>query len=405
MARKLAFYAPLKSPRHPVPSGDRRMARQLINVLERQGRGVDLASHLRSFDRDGDVNRQKRIRAIGHKMARKLAARYSSLPAAERPEAWVTYHAYHKSPDWLGPVVRAALDIPYLLIEASFAPKQADGPWDLGHRATERAIKQADVVLAITEVDHLGLAPLIRAPSQLQRFPPFLDHELYARASAQRDAHRRALAERFHMDPSVPWLLAVGMMRDDVKRQSYELLAEALRHIVDRSWQILVVGDGEVLPIVERHLLALGSERVRMAGILGETELAACYAAADVYAWPAVREAYGLAMLEAQASGLPVVAGREGGVADVVRDTKTGLLTLPRNPDAFALAVADLLDHPAKRRSMGRAAKEFVKCERSLDCASKRLDQALIDAHDIIVSKRSYGHSGNVSAGRGHEPR
>ena len=44
------------------------------------------------------------------------------------------------------------------------------------------------------------------------------------------------------------------------------------------------------------------------------------YAAADLYVWPAVREAYGIALLEAQAAGLPVVAGREGGVAEVVAD-------------------------------------------------------------------------------------
>jgi len=405
MGRRLAFYAPLKSPRHPVPSGDRRMARMLIDVLERQGHAVDLASHLRSFDRDGHAERQKRIRTLGQRVAQKLVARYQALPTSERPDAWITYHAYHKSPDWLGPIVRAALDIPYLLIESSFAPKQAGGPWDLGHRATERAIGDADVVLALTEVDHIGLVPLVKAPSALQRLSPFLDHTPFAKASEKRELYRKAIAERFNMDPTIPWLLAVGMMRDDAKLTSYGLLARSLQKITNRSWQILVVGEGRALPMVERHLSSLGPERVRMAGILEERELAACYAAADVYAWPAVREAYGLAMLEAQASGLPVVAGQEGGVAEVVRDTKTGLLTPPRDPEAFALAIADLLDHPAKRRSMGRAAKAFVERERSLDCASKRLNQALADAHSIFVSRRSQGHSDDVSVGRMNEPR
>ena len=405
MGQRLAFYAPLKSPRHPIPSGDRRMARMLIDVLKRQGHDVDLASRLRSFDRDGHAERQERIRFLGEHIARRLVARYRALPASGRPSAWVTYHAYHKSPDWLGPTVSAALDIPYLLIESSFAPKQANGAWDLGHRATECAIGHADVVLAITEVDHAGLVPLIKAPSRLQRLPPFLDHTPFAKASEKRELYRKAIAERFNMDPAIPWLLAVGMMRDDVKRTSYELLTRSLQRITNRPWQILVVGEGQALPIVEKHLSSLGSERVRMTGILEERELAACYAAADVYAWPAVREAYGLAMLEAQASGLPVVAGHEGGVADVVRDTKTGLLTPPRDPDAFALAVADLLDHPAKRRSMGRAAKIFVERERSLDCASKRLNQALKDAHGIFVSRRSQGQSDEVSVGRMNEPR
>ena len=85
-----------------------------------------------------------------------------------RPTAWVTYHAYHKSPDWLGPTVSRSLDIPYLLIEASFAPKQAGGPWDLGHRAAEASIRTADVALAMTEVDEIGLTPLVKPPAALQ---------------------------------------------------------------------------------------------------------------------------------------------------------------------------------------------------------------------------------------------
>ena len=388
MRRQLAFYAPLKSPRHPVPSGDRRMARALIEALERQGHDVELASHLRSFDRDGDAERQRRIETLGRRISKRLIDRYRARLPSERPTAWITYHAYHKSPDWMGAAVSQALDIPYLLIETSFAAKQAGGPWDLGHRATEQAIRDADMVLALTDVDHAGLAPIITPPAVLRKFPPFLDHLPFARASTERERYRKAIAERFGMDLSLPWLLTVGMMRDDVKRASYALLGQALMRISDRSWQIMVVGDGPSRSLVEEYFFPLGSKRVYMTGILKEQELAACYAAADVYAWPAVREAYGLAILEAQASGLPVVAGREGGVAEVVRDTETGRLTSPRDPEAFALAIADLLDHPAKRRLMGKAATLFVARHRSMDAASKRLDRALADAGDIFADRQ-----------------
>ncbi len=388
MGKRLAFYAPLKSPHHPVPSGDRRMARALVEALECQGHEVTLASQFRSFDREGDRERQGRIEALGARLANRLILRYQALPLAEKPAIWITYHAYHKSPDWLGPAVCAALSIPYVLIETSYAPKQAGGPWDLGHRATERSVSNADVVLALTDIDHAGLVPLVREPTALRKFPPFLDPVPFAGASKERSRHRTMLAEHFNMDIDIPWLLSVGMMRDDVKRNSYELLGKALQLILDRPWQILVVGDGPSLPEVEKVLSALGPQRVRMAGILDQSRLAACYAAADVYAWPAVREAYGLAMLEAQASGLPVVAGHEGGVAEVVRHPATGLLTSPGDPNAFALAVADLVDHPVKRRSMGQAAKLFVERERSLDGASRKLDRALIEADGIFRARR-----------------
>jgi glycosyltransferase involved in cell wall biosynthesis len=316
-----------------------------------------------------------------------LLARYRRRSASRLPKAWVTYHAYHKSPDWIGPRISLALGIPYLMIETSFAAKQAGGLWDLGHRATERAIRDADIVLALTSVDHQGLAHLIEKPAEIRRLPPFIDPKIFKQASKARARHRADLAGRYRLDPTLPWVLAVGMMRDDAKCQSYQLLAKALLEIVDRPWQLLIIGDGPARLKVENFFRPLGSKRVRMAGILAEEQLAACYAAADVYAWPAIREAYGLALLEAQASGLPVVAGSDGGVADVVENGRTGLLTPPGDIEALADAVAELLDHPVKRRSMSEAARLFVECERNSDQASSILGRALDDAVSIAAVK------------------
>lgn len=387
MAERIAFYAPLKPPHHPVPSGDRRMARALMAALTTGGYDTTLASRLRSFDRDGERPRQERIRRLGARVADRLITRYRHLPKAERPKAWITYHAYHKSPDWLGPPVRSALNIPYLLIETSIAGKQAGGPWDLGHRATEAAVRSADITLAMTTVDAAGLAPLVEPPGELRRLPPFLDPAPFAKAANDRARHRRDLAARFGLSPDRPWLLTVGMMREDVKLRSYELLKNALEHLGDRRWQILIVGDGAARPLIEKLFAPFGPERVKLAGILDESQLPACYAAADVYAWPAVREAYGMAFLEAQASGLPVVAGREGGVADVVRDGVTGMLTTPRDPCALSASIADLLDRPAKRDAMSEAALAFVRNEHGLDRAARMLDEALIDAEAIFDSR------------------
>ncbi|MBK1671374.1 hypothetical protein CKO28_25570, partial [Rhodovibrio sodomensis] len=69
---RVAFYAPLKPPDDPVPSGDRRMAQLLWQALERAGCTVELAGRLRSRDAHGDPARQRRLAALG----RRLAARY-----------------------------------------------------------------------------------------------------------------------------------------------------------------------------------------------------------------------------------------------------------------------------------------------------------------------------------------
>ena len=106
----LAFYAPLKSPDHPTPSGDRRMARALMDALARTGQRVEIACRLRSYDRTGDLLRQQRLQALGDRCAERLLRRYRQ--GQEPPQAWLTYHGYHKAPDWLGPEVSAALEHP-----------------------------------------------------------------------------------------------------------------------------------------------------------------------------------------------------------------------------------------------------------------------------------------------------
>ncbi len=338
MTAPLAFYAPLKPPDDPTPSGDRRMARALVQALARAGQSVELASRLRSYDRSGDPLRQRRIEALGGRLAARLLRRYRARSPAARPRAWLTYHPYHKSPDWLGPVVADELGIPYLLVEASFAPKQAGGPFARGHAASERAIRRADVALALTARDAECLAPLILPPAELRRLPPFLDPGALSGGRERARAPPRGPEHPFRPRPAVPWLLAVAMMRADVKRNSYLLLADALGRLGERSWQLLVVGDGPARCEIEAALSRLGRARVAFAGAVPETSLAAYYAAADLLVWPAVREAYGLAMLEAQAAGLPVIAGREGGVAEVVQDGITGVLCAPRDPAGFAQA-------------------------------------------------------------------
>ena len=375
---RVAFYAPMKPPHHPSPSGDRRMAGLLMAALRAAGHAVETASAFRSYDGAGDSVRQRRLGAVGARLAARLVRRYGARTSAERPDAWFTYHLYHKAPDWLGPEVADALGIPYLVAEASHAPKQRDGPWALGHAQAARAIARADLVFGLNPADGPCMLPLLSLPGRLVPLRPFLDARPYAAAADGRRCHRAAIAASLGIDASTPWLLSVAMMRQGDKLASYRVLGEALARLEKRPWRLLVAGDGPARPDVKAALAGV-ARRVHWLGEREASTLPAIYAASDLYVWPAVNEAYGVAFLEAAAAGLPAVAGASGGVPEIVADGTTGLLVPAGNAGAFAEAAGRLLDRPGWRRALGRAARRIAATEHGLDGAARSLDSALTE--------------------------
>jgi glycosyltransferase involved in cell wall biosynthesis len=323
--------------------------------------------------------RQARLAETGMKLAARLVRRWQARPERDRPEAWFTYHLYHKAPDWLGPAVADALAIPYIVAEASFAPKQKAGRWAHGHAAAERQIRRADAVIGLNSNDAAQVRPLLRPGVALTALRPFLDPEPFAAARVRRAAHRARLIGTYGLEPDLPLLLAVGMMRAGDKLASYRLLRNALATLGDVGWQLLIVGDGPARAEVEAVFAAFGG-RVRFAGRMQAARLPAIYAAADTYVWPAVREAYGMAILEAQAAGLPCIAGRVGGVGDIVREGETGLLSPEGDADSFARNLRALLGDPARRTAMGEAGRATVARDHTVVVAAATLDAAIARA-------------------------
>ncbi len=358
----IAFYAPLKPPDHDTPSGDRRMARLLLAALEAAGHDAHIASRLRSYDRLGDAGRQAKIRTAGAAEAVMLTARYEALPADRRPRAWFTYHLYYKAPDWIGPEVCAALRIPYLVAEASVASKHADGPWADGEAACVAAIRRAGAVLSLNDDDDEAILPLLDNRERLVPLRPFLDPTPY-----------RTVREAGGGTPLR--LLAVAMMREGDKLASYRALAGALARLVERDWRLTLIGDGPARRMVEAAFSGFEEGRISFVGEQPEAALAGFYADTDIFVWPAINEAYGMALLEAQASGLAVVAGRVRGVPGIVSDGETGLL-VPEDGD-FSEALGRLIGDEALRARLGAAAAAAVAADHGLDGAAATLNRAL----------------------------
>lgn len=353
---KIAFYAPLKSPNHPVPSGDRLMARQLIQAL-RQGRHeVDIASEFRSFSAKPDALADLQARA-SHEI-RRLDAEWL---AGGRPDVWFCYHPYYKSPDLLGPELCRRHGVGYVTVEASYSAKRNGQGWREHQTIVADALRLAAVNLCLTRRDLDGIRQSM-PDANLRHLPPFIDTSAFADLVP--------LPKPFH-------LATVAMMRAGDKMSSYSALAAGLQRIDDLPWTLSIIGDGPCRSEVEALFSGCRPDRIVWHGQLGTEAIAACLATAALYLWPGHGEAYGLAYLEAQAAGLPVVAENTAGVPEVVANDRTGVLTLPGDADLYAAAVSRLLSDEGKRCQMALEARKFVLEERSLERAARHMNTIL----------------------------
>lgn len=373
---RIAFYAPLKSPLHDTPSGDRRVARLYIDALTRAGHRITLASELRSHNRDGDESKWSDIQHAAESAASRLICDARKGDPSLRPELWFTYHCYYKAPDWIGPRVSRALGIPYVIAEPSHAPKRAHGAWSVGHAAAAAAIADADLLLCPTRFDIGCVSTLASAPRKVLYMPPFLDIDPFS-GTCDRPGLRARFALEHGLDADAPWIVVAAMMRPGDKRASYLSLATSLASLRDLRWQLLVAGDGPAGPELRNALATATGGRARFLGQLDPPALVALFQAGDLYAWPGVNEAYGMALLEAQAAGLPVVSVSARGIPDVVQSGRTGLLAPPDAHDAFARLMRQLIEDSALRTRLGNAARRYVSRERSLDVTAARLAGAI----------------------------
>lgn len=146
------------------------------------------------------------------------------------------------------------------------------------------------------------------------------------------------------------------------------LEAFARCHAVFPDARLTLIGDGPARPALEARARDLGlGDAVRFAGYLGQEEVAAELARADLFALPSFAEGVPVVLMEAMASGLPVLSTAITGIPELVEDGVSGRLVLPGDVDAFAEAMQALLADPVAGRAMGL--KGRAKVARDFDIA------------------------------------
>jgi glycosyltransferase involved in cell wall biosynthesis len=179
-------------------------------------------------------------------------------------------------------------------------------------------------------------------------------------------------------------LIGIVARLSDVKGQ--DVLVSAMKTVVRDApgAKLLLAGEGKMEGVLKDMVAAFGLEKhVFFCPVVNRT--AEILAMLDIFVMPSRQEGLGLSIMEAQATGLAVVASNVGGIPTLIEDGRTGVLVQPQDPQALAGAIIHLLKDKDARARMGAAARAFIQCNHSAD---KMVEQTLRLYQELVRSER-----------------
>jgi glycosyltransferase involved in cell wall biosynthesis len=225
--------------------------------------------------------------------------------------------------------------------------------------AARRAFRRAGFVTACSDDLAERAIALGADRARLETVPYGVDVERFRPDAAVRAARRHELG----VGDRVPLLVSAGRL---VRKKGFEYLIDALPHLPGAV--LAIAGDGTLdHELRERARTRAVAERVRFLGNQPQDRVGEYLAAADIVCVPSVRDDSGNVdglpnvVLEALASGTPLVTTAAGGIGAVVETGRTALVVPERDSAALAAAVVRLLDDPESGRRMGEAGRALVQ--------------------------------------------
>ncbi|HVL66259.1 MAG TPA: glycosyltransferase family 4 protein [Vicinamibacterales bacterium] len=165
------------------------------------------------------------------------------------------------------------------------------------------------------------------------------------------------------------------------QRYLVEAAALVLREVPDAHF--IIAGEGELRPALEHQIRQHRLEKhVILTGF--RTDVLSLHKAFDVFVMSSVTEGLGTSLLDAMASGKPIVATTAGGIPEVVRDGETGFLVPPRDHHAMAKALVRLLADESLRRRMGGAARDLAETRFS----AERMVEQTLHVYEGVIGGR-----------------
>ena len=177
-------------------------------------------------------------------------------------------------------------------------------------------------------------------------------------------AKRNGFLENQVQSKDVTKLLYVGRVS---KEKNLEILAKAFKKLIrdHAAVHLVIVGDG---PYLEEMQQDLAGTPCTFTGYLQGEDLASAYASCDLFVFPSTTDTFGNVVLEAQASGIPVIVTDAGGPQENVLAGQTGLIVQGDSEENLLKAIKSLLAHPGRLKDMGLTARHYME-ERPFDAA------------------------------------
>lgn len=304
--------------------------------------------------------------AAGWRMARRIARRNDST----------VLHAHWVIPG--GVVAAAAAGSLPLVVSLHGSDVFVAERHALARQAARFAFRRADRVTACSD-DLRARAEAVGADAARADVVPY---GVDVRRFAPDPGARRRVRPRHGLAAEDLIVFAVGRL---VRKKGFEYLIDAISELAPRreSLHLVLAGSGDLDGELRAQAAARGiADRVTWLGAIPQAEVADWLAAADVAAVPSVRDDAGNVdglpntVLEALATGTPVVATHAGGIASVAVDRKTALVVPERDPAALAAAIDELLTDAGLRAAVGGGARERMQREHTWERVAERFETA-----------------------------
>jgi glycosyltransferase involved in cell wall biosynthesis len=242
-------------------------------------------------------------------------------------------------------------------------------PEDLGGIPLVVSVWGSEITLRSTQpiADVQRRSDILRAAAQVVASSKYLSLESQAYAGLSSDRVRTLYwgvdTEKFQ-PPRRPFdRPVIGFAKHLLPAYGPDTLISAFRRVVDviPDCILWMAGSGSMESQLRKLAESLGiSANVSWAGRIDANDMPSALSQISVCAMPSRRESLGVAAIEAQAMGIPVVATRVGGIPEVVKDGVTGLLVEPEDDEALANALIQLLNNAELRHTFGRQGRENV---------------------------------------------